>query len=588
MANKIQFRRGLRNNLPVLSAGEPALCTDSQDIYIGSSLGNIQMAKMKQVLERDVKNKLYKKTVYKQLPLLFPDYQALVTQEAVTYLYPQSFTIDWDSQEIFILYSPTGGASTKRWIIVYNLQTGVYKSCFQAGNGGGEGIVVKKEGLDRFLYVKTTGTSIGKFFLNNLPANKAVLNPTVSHDVGLFYNFSYNNGEWLVEQDGASLGSIIRRTSFSVYDDNFALKKTMTIGVMVGGPWVGDYVSYIPKRQGIALGDNLIVQGSGGVYIKGSAVTPYAYHGVKILNGDGELVSEGVIDPELMITTLENEGYVCTRIESEGVHISPEKDVYSIVIHQDRFDSSANTAGIIIFKELSGDDDAIDFSNISKIYTKINPAALESGIFPRSGDGKMYDPFTGALLDTLEKILDFMSGLDLKQFSFYSSASVVKDISDIDIPSSNLVTIKNANNVSFFVDYTSATASKKYQIYGTSGARIQNQIFPSYSSKTLALSNGATAYDVARTPKLIIKADGTRELTGLLNNTPKDGALELTTLDTDDRPIKNMNFVVALTSSTAGGYASLSVLTSGRIVVNYVSSASLVVSLDGVNWLTTI
>lgn len=40
MANKIQFRRGAKANLPVLSAGEPALCTDTKELYVGDGTTN--------------------------------------------------------------------------------------------------------------------------------------------------------------------------------------------------------------------------------------------------------------------------------------------------------------------------------------------------------------------------------------------------------------------------------------------------------------------------------------------------------------------------------------------------------------------
>ena len=44
MANKIKIRRGLKANLPTLSVGEQALCTDTSEIFIGGSTGNIQFA----------------------------------------------------------------------------------------------------------------------------------------------------------------------------------------------------------------------------------------------------------------------------------------------------------------------------------------------------------------------------------------------------------------------------------------------------------------------------------------------------------------------------------------------------------------
>lgn len=44
MANKIKIRRGLKVNLPTLSVGEQGLCTDTSEIFIGGSTGNIQLA----------------------------------------------------------------------------------------------------------------------------------------------------------------------------------------------------------------------------------------------------------------------------------------------------------------------------------------------------------------------------------------------------------------------------------------------------------------------------------------------------------------------------------------------------------------
>lgn len=41
MANRIQVRRGLKNELPALSSGEPGFCTDTDEFFIGSDDGNI-------------------------------------------------------------------------------------------------------------------------------------------------------------------------------------------------------------------------------------------------------------------------------------------------------------------------------------------------------------------------------------------------------------------------------------------------------------------------------------------------------------------------------------------------------------------
>lgn len=43
MANKIQVRRGLKAELPVLSSGEPGYCTDTKEFFVGTGSGNVNM-----------------------------------------------------------------------------------------------------------------------------------------------------------------------------------------------------------------------------------------------------------------------------------------------------------------------------------------------------------------------------------------------------------------------------------------------------------------------------------------------------------------------------------------------------------------
>ena len=43
MANKIQIRRGLKTNLPTLDVGEPAICTDTKEVFVGNAGGNVAL-----------------------------------------------------------------------------------------------------------------------------------------------------------------------------------------------------------------------------------------------------------------------------------------------------------------------------------------------------------------------------------------------------------------------------------------------------------------------------------------------------------------------------------------------------------------
>ncbi len=537
-------------------------------------------------LDSFVKNKIFKKSVFKQLPLRFPDYDTIVVQEAVSYIYPQSFTMDWDNREIFIVYSPDEvSSSTKRWVVVYDFDAN-YKCVFHAGDAGGEGIVVKTEGTDRYLYVKTTGSSLGKFLITTLPTNLSDIIPISEYDVGLYYDFSYRNGVWLVEQSGASLGSYIRRSSFSYYNDNFQLIGTINIRPDIGGYFNGSYSNYIPKRQGIALGNGFIVQGAGGFYRQGNTITPYTYQGIKILNTSGELISEGVVDPSKMINILNNNGYVSNRVETESVHVDPNGEIYSlVVINGSTNDPETLSSGLVIFHELSTDKDALDLSSIALTYPRIDPSFVESGVFPRSGDGNMYDPFTGNKLDTLDKILDFMLGTDLKAFCFYSSSVTVFDINGVAIPTSNLVTIRNANNGTFMMDYFSnVDPCKRFTLYGNSGARTQKQVYYRGDiTQVLTLESGVTNYftnmplTAKKTTEKLVNING-------MVNVPTTRPVTIAVLPVDFRPPSTMSFNVALSASASGGYGTIAIKSTGEIQLVYTSLSVTYVCLNGVTY----
>ncbi len=531
-----------------------------------------------------LKNKLYRKSVFKKLPLRFPDYDSIVSQEGVSYIYPQSFTIDWDNNEIFILYSPNEQAtSTKRWVVVYDLNTKAYKVCFHAGDSGGEGIVVKTEGADRYLYVKTTGFSLGKFLITTLPANKSDLTPVTSYDIGLYYDFSYRDGLWLIEQGGAPIGNIVTRTHFKYYDDNFNQIGSIDITPETGGYFNTDYSNYIPKRQGIALGDGYIVQGAGGFYGQNNAIIPYAYQGIKILNMDGSLKEEGVVDPSQLINQLNSIGIKANRIETEGVHVSPNEDIYSLVVtNGSTSDIITLSEGIVIFKEQSEDKDSLNLKPYALNYPKLSRQTVENGVFPRATDGNMYDPYKGTVMDTLDKILDFMIGVSLKQFRFYSSSVSVADINGVTIPGSNLITIRNANNGMFMVDYFSNVSTcKTFTIYGSSGSRTQKRVYAGEASVNLTLQSGVTPYYSGADPYVKRLADGSVMVDGYVN-IPTTRPFTIAILPQEYRPSSRKTFVVALSASTSGGYGVIQITEIGEIKVVYTSASVTYISLAGI------
>jgi hypothetical protein len=444
------------------------------------------------IKDREVRDKLFKKSIFKQIPFKFPHYETIVEQEENSFIYPQSFTIDWENNEIFILYEPSLNGSDKRWVVVYDLDTVQYKTVFNAGNAGGEGIVVKNEQGVRYLYVKTTGTLLGKFNIDELPDPLSEITPVSEFDVGLSFNFSYRDGVWLIEQAVPSN----KRTLLVYYDDEFNPIGSISVIPEYTGYVNSTYIDYIPKRQGLALGDGVIYTSVGGSYRPdlSDIPTPYTYYGVKILGTSGELLQEAVLNPKKLIDRLNNLGFYADRTENEGIHVAPNGDVYSLLVHVLTSDPEiTENQGIIIFKEFSDEEDALNFKEEAQLYPMMKRSYIESGTYPIGSDRVLYDPYLRTPLNTLDEILDFMAGTELKRFAVYSNelSTPITDINGDEIPPSTFVEIKNTNNYTFVVEYHNRTAPRKYLVWGNSGSRTQRLFQQQYWQIT-----GETGYSI--------------------------------------------------------------------------------------------
>lgn len=519
-------------------------------------------------LFQNLKGNIFKKEIFKQLPLLFSDYNTIITQETLDYIYPQAFTIDWNTNEIFILYlADTQSDIIKKWVVVYDLITSTYKMSFHVGFGFSEGIVIKYESSSRFLYVESTNQKIGKYNISTLPTNLTSLSPMIEYDVGLYSNFSYNNGTWLVEQDGAGLGANQRRTNFAFYDESFTKIGSFNIDVGATGAWNSSLANYLSKRQDLAIGNGVIYQSMGGIYFKGNEPIPYNNTGIVVLNSKGEVIEEGIIDPKQMIYVLESLSIVCDRIESEGIHVAPNGDVYSLIINQSRNIPESLETGIIIFKEFSESENAIDFSSSSVINKTFNRIDYETGIAPRSSDGKMYNPLTGELFDTLAKIINFMSDVDLKSFTFYSSSVTIADINGVAIPAGGLVKITNANNTSFIMEiFDSGNKTLKYRIYDNSNTKNWIQASQDTGEQTMTLSG--TVQHFATGQELTYRRNnGEVTIEGAVKNITAIATL-IANIPSGYRPLKSKSLAMA---GSGNRFNRFTISTSGDITFDNTS-----------------
>ena len=533
-------------------------------------------------------NALYKKEIWKKLPLKFPDYEDIVVLTGNVYIYPQSFALDEQRREIFVNYS--GGpviVDNRRWIVVWDMDTLEYKTVFSAGNAGGEGTVIKYENGVRYLYVKTRNHVLGRFNIDKTPERMAQLTPLSEHDVNVEWQFNYNAGIWYVTTPTAATGTKVTKTVLELYNDNFERIGTVAFDITDGGFFNTEYAQKLPKRQGFAIGNGKVYFNMGG-YAKKGDPTYWGYQGLKVFSNNGTLLEEGLIAGQGFIQVLEENGLESDIIESEGVQIGEDGSIYTLTIHQSRHMSSSNEEGIIIFKDKSTSESAIDFGKASATTPLMNTNNYANRSFPRSTDGDMFDPLTGEKLDTMEKILNFMSNTDFPRFEFYTSAVKVKDLDGTDFETTRKIVIENANNNTFVMNLqgnTTAYTYQKFYYWHNTENRWKSYVMKyGYPREDLPLANGVTSF-YSTNPYMKILPDGTKIIDGQVEGVSKTLPATVATLPPEYRPRTNKQFICALSSSDYGGYGIVKISAStGLIQVTYTTHTVDYISLSGISY----
>lgn len=452
----------------VVPTGSTPDSTGGVSIGAWLSVGDASLrSDVRNAMNNDIYSNHQRKIAF-QFPLLFSDYDSVLSENpGVSYIYPQSFC--FADNKIFIVYNAEP-KQANNVIVVYDNSSN-YLGYYYVDNGGvgvaSEGIVVTSDYGDLHLFIGSSAGIIKEYKITGVSYGDLLV-AVSEHSVGVYNQFGYRNGNWIVEQNTPELGQSITRTVLSVYDRDFKRSGTLTFPLHDCGyitATTSEYSQYFNKRQGIAVGDNYIAFGYGGYFADAGLVqTPNLYQGTKIFNSDGTKRTESILKPQQMIDALKDVGMNVTRIENEGVAVSEDgSKLYSMFIHNERLSSISHDTGIVIFEEYSNDSDAIDFRDASTIYLGYNVDHASIGTFPRSFDG-IVNPITGEVFTSLTQILTYMKLANQKAFSFYTSTVSINDISGNAIPSSTLVSIMNANNMTFTVTYTSPEGGIRYVI----------------------------------------------------------------------------------------------------------------------------
>lgn len=414
-----------------------------------------------------------KKEIRFDLPLLFPDYDAILAAHSDwTFIYPGSFCIG-DDGNIYIAYGPSNNAATERFVVVYSGE-GEYLGYLQTNNGGtgvngsavSEGIIVTNYYGSLKLFLGSYDGNLAEFDISAVTYGTTI-SYTALHQVGLYNQFSFHNGMWAVEQAIPSLGINRQRNTIAYFNSAFALTGFTEFSPYDAGyitATTTDYGSLQTKRQAICLAPGVLIMAFGGVYITGTTVeAPTNYQGVKAFSTDGHKMVEAVIPPTGFISVLDAKGLTTSRIENEGICYS-NGEVFTLWVYNNRTSSNAYTHGILITKEYSNSPD-LDFSAVTTVSPGYDTIRMASGVYPRilAGD-VLYNPLTGSAMTSMSAVLDFMRLSGQKAVTIYTSSTGLTDLDGVAYPSGVELFISNLNNQSFSIEQTSPKTRKVIRV----------------------------------------------------------------------------------------------------------------------------
>lgn len=410
---------------------------------------------------------LYYRSVVREIGFRNATTDALKAQHGYDFLYPQSFAIDADADELFVLRGASSGANAWAWIQVYTLSTGVLKRTFTTGQQWRECLVLRKVGASRYLYTIGNAESVIQLDVTALPAELAMVAPANTYAVAAQSMMAFD-GEAFAVQSYVDRRAKSRRNYFTLYDTAFVKKGELRLPIDSIGT-LQAYIEYFPKMQGIASFNGSYVVGTGSAYVPGThdPLSNGKLQGMQVFSATGEKQAAGLSNPESMRAVFQSAlGYLPTCIENEGPAFA-NGVLYSLWVTlgpADRELIANEGKGIVITREMSKDAGRLDFTRTAaNNKVPFNSAALSTDIVHSAG--QLTNPITTGALDTFQKIIDFMNEADLAHYRFSGTNQVLTDINGVAVTATGcLVDVHNINGNSFYIRVRGSNLDTHYWI----------------------------------------------------------------------------------------------------------------------------
>lgn len=533
----------------------------------------------------------YRKRIVHSLPFKSPDYDDM----AATWgqFYPQAFTIDPISRELFVCSRSRDSSNVTTGVVVtvYDWDTGNYKTTFGVSSTlVSAGATIIREGSMRFLYLRTVVGGLGKYNITNLPIRLSEVSLYQSINIGVGQaDYTYANGTFTIPDISAPLGNQgarsrgqFRRVDAVTHETtgNFILDETV-----VGGNAYAYASSVFPKAQGLADGEGYYVFSYGGFWGASTPVTHYSYQGVRVISPGGTVLVDALMDPSKMIPIITDEiGYTPLRLENEGIQIVDGK-TYSITItntYSGTNSSWPNGHGIIIFEEFSDHPDAIDFTSAGATWASPPITRLESGMMPKV-NGSLRNLLTSEELTNLPDIFEYMKAVNQGVFRFHTTLNPVEDALGNALPSGCVATVYNGNSHSFFVELVGASPALLHFFPDDPTGWIQRTILQDTNWTSLSitepLASGYYSPSYRRIGKEVL-LDGAVTLEGHTAAT----FYNVAKLPVGFRPSKMQYYPATVVGTTTENVGRVRVDTDGNLEVSLLKTNTGVITLTGVRF----
>jgi hypothetical protein len=409
----------------------------------------------------------YRKHIIADIPQHPTPYDEIVATYSYDYIYPQGFFIDEEANELWICYFAQGGNNWEWWC-VRDLTTFEEKTTFSASVGVCEVFSLYREGSSRYLLATNANGNLDKFDVTTLPASLSRLTEVSSYPIRVRFSVSVRGDTIYTETNGN--GNESAQSVYTLWNKDMSLAKGQIYfnELELGSPGPTTDDGMLNKKQGLAVGDGFFVGSFGGACTEDGILDPPPYthrwdNGVKILSKSGEVIIQSLIDGPNFMYKLRDLGYPAERVECEGVHVTSDNRIFTLVVTQPSTTGDTDAQGILLIEEFSDHPDAVDFSDISTSYTF---ASQDKVWYPTRATPTLFDlmnPVTGESIQSMKDLATYMKNARIKQTCFYtSSITIVDPNTGVDIPSGIWVTVSNRNGSIFDVIMMTNTTQSKY------------------------------------------------------------------------------------------------------------------------------